>query len=237
MAKTSKVPFRVLHFADTHNNRLATAAVVEVVSASPEACVAFTGDLCTYGNPIADPRLNQLPNPRVWIVPGEHDLPAAEAFAALKGICWRTPFVETRSRVKVVGLDTTAGHLIDQQLSSLRSRDERKGYSYVLILCHNPPLDRHLRQLLVWLSPPSHQVPIVLCHGHVHHDSSFYARSYILNMDGSEINVSHVYSANTGRNREFIGAGNLIEFCEGGALRIEAVSRFSLPGGLPRANP
>jgi hypothetical protein len=216
-------PIRILHFSDTHNNRRATGAVIDLASALPDASIAFTGDICTYGNKTADPRLNSLVNLKVWIVPGEHDLPSTDSFRGLVHASWSTPFLEVCSTVKVIGLDTTAARTLDDQISTLRDNDGEGNCDGALVLGHNPLHDRHLHTIAQWLSPRGRPAPIVVCHGHVHHDPGLSARAYSQSVDGVEIHFSHVYSANTTRDGSLIGAANLIEFHTARPVKIHPV--------------
>lgn len=203
--------FQFLHFSDTHNNMRATEAVQSVASNYPDAYVAITGDVCTYANRVASPLLDELPHKRVWLVPGEHDLPVGECLAGLSKVQWRTPYAEEIESVKIIGLSTVEGIDLMWQLEEVSPPSPPSNLHAFVLLCHNPLSDRMRSRLMNSLIHDENNIPVILCHGHEHHERDFYSSFTTPTVNGVSVLISHVYSANNRNSREHIGAANVIE--------------------------
>lgn len=213
--------FQLLHFSDTHNNRRATGAMIEVAKRFPQAFIAVTGDICSSNNRSADPRIDGLPHPRVWIAPGNHDCPAHESMKHLTVARWRTPFVEVVGGMHVLCLTTAGPEVIEDDLSSVVEPGQGGEHRGSVVLCHHALDSRTITNLLRRLGHPSPSVPVILCHGH-EHPGDFYCRYKVRNIAGHSVHDSHVYSANT-RARGKLGGGHLIEVGDGGAVHVRWV--------------
>ena len=214
---------RVLHFSDTHNNRRATDAVIAIAGRYPDTHIAITGDICTYSNRVADSRLDRLPNPHVWIAPGEHDMPVSECFGQLQSVRWRTPIVEVVEDVLVVCLTTMNNGFVIDDISDVPTPSISAQLLASLFLCHHKLCDEEIYKLINWFSPLSRRTPIILCHGHNHGNPGLYAKHYLRVLNGVSLHVSHVYSANTSNRGQKIGTGNLIEVAANSIIIVQPV--------------
>jgi hypothetical protein len=216
--------FSLLHFSDTHNNSRATDALVEVANRYPTACVAITGDVCTYSNKNASTEFDNLPHRRVWLVPGDHDGPVEQCLGNLNRVRWQTPFADSESGALVVGLDTRDRDIrIFDQIALVRDSSPGPASTAAVVLAHHPLSPTVRSKLIAWMVPPPHKIPFLVCHGHVHADYSFYAEHCDEEVDGVRVCTSHVYSANVNHRRRNIGAANLIEVTASLKVRITAV--------------
>jgi calcineurin-like phosphoesterase family protein len=224
--------FQLLHFSDTHNNSRATNALLNVAERFPDAYIVITGDICSEVTPVADERLGQLPNPRVWIVPGNHDMsddmPVHERLGHLKSesVYWRTPFVDSVANVRVLGITTDGPGSVSDDLSTVPKASVSEELTASLLLCHHPITDERLSDLLSWLVPESQTVPLIVCHGHEHYDRAFFAKNYLKELGGVNVHVSKVYSANTNSNGSLLGAANLIDVKLNSNVEIKAVCQL-----------
>ena len=220
--------FQLLHFSDTHNNGRATNSVMNMAKRFPDAYIAITGDICSEVTPMADERLGQLPNPRVWIAPGNHDMPVHERLGHLKSemVYWRTPFVDSVANVRVLGITTDGPGSVSDDLSTVPKASVSEKLIASLLLCHHPITDERLSDLLSLLVPESQNVPLIVCHGHEHYDRAFFAKHYLKDLDEVNVHMSKVYSANTNSNGSLLGAANIIDVKLNSNVEIKAVCQL-----------
>ena len=214
--------FQLLHFSDNHNNGIATNSLLNMAKRYPDAYIAITVDICS-SKQVADDRLGQLPNPRVWIVPGDHDMPAQEKLGHLtsESVYWQTPYIDFVANIRVLGITTRGPCIVSDDLSSVPKASETEELTASLLLCHHPITDKILSDQLSWLVPKPQNVPLIVCYGHEHHIREFFAENYFKVLDGVDVYVSKVYSANVKYNRP--GAANLITVKSNSSVEIEPV--------------
>lgn len=216
---------QLLHFSDTHSNRRAIEAVARVAAKWKEACVAVTGDVCNGRWHNARPEFNELTNPRIWFVRGNHDEYPSDQFGHLSRVEWQTPYLADLQSCVLVGLDSERRDGVDLQLREI-VMPEQRAQQRVLIVLHHRPFSTSIKQAIIsWAKTcfPS-IVSIVLLHGHEHHHWDFFAEVIKEDFEGVRIITSHVYSANMGfRNGAVAGCANLFDIGNSGNILVETV--------------
>lgn len=213
---------QILHFSDTHDNQRSVEVLFCVASNWKHASVAITGDVCNYKK--ASSKYDELPNPNIWLVPGNHDIPISHRL----GLCrvrWQTPYLLEGSNSIAVGLNSEDVDGVEGQLGVLKeaAQDNDKR---VLIVLHHKPFHENLVKALVsrGLCAIPNLRSLVLLHGHDHHAKTFFAEWHTSELDGISVFTSNVYSANTWfGNYGLAGCANLITIHDSGEISNQTV--------------
>jgi predicted phosphodiesterase len=213
---------RLLHFSDLHGNRRAIEALTRVASRWIDAHVAITGDVCK-DNFIASPEYDTLQNPRVWLVPGNHDSPPPQRLGHLNRVEWQTPFIAELENCSVVGLDSESPDDVGKQLQSLERSSEGRE-NRLLIVLHHKPFDRKLKETILGWANESLPglVSVLLLHGHEHHVKGFFAEVSDDRLGNLAVVTSRVYSANRTVGDGILGCANLFSFGNDG-IKVQTV--------------
>lgn len=221
----------LLHFSDTHDNRLAVDAVINIAARWKEAFVAITGDVCSQISNRASPRYDELPNPKTLLVRGNHDPYPTVQFSHLTKVEWNAPYVtELSSRVILIGLDSernpgrTRCEEIHEQLNTVRIPGECIE-KRVLIVLHHQGYGLVKDIIIDWAKYHfSGLVSLVLLHGHQHGPADFFAEHSQEICRNVIVTISNVYSA----NRKYckgraLGCANLLIIRDSGSVVVEPV--------------
>jgi predicted phosphodiesterase len=215
---------QILHFSDTHDNQRAVEALLCVAANWKNACVAITGDVCSEVNKKASPKYNDLPNPDVWLVPGNHDTPIPSRLGHLNRVRWQTPYLVERSNSIVLGLNSEDIEGVEGQLRILDDGPKGSDEKVVIVLHHKPFNADLVEVLLSWACSASKIRSLVLLHGHEHPDETFFAEWSERKLDRVSILTSNLYSANTWFcHYGLAGCANLITIHDGGEVAIQTV--------------
>lgn len=90
---------QILHFSDVHNNQLAIKAVIRVAENWNQAFVVVTGDVCNGPLQVAHTGFNELSNPGVWFVRGNHDQDPKNQFEHLSRVKWHAPYLSVLKKI------------------------------------------------------------------------------------------------------------------------------------------
>jgi len=225
---------QILHFSDVHDNQRAIKAVIRIAEKWKEAFVVVTGDVCNGPLQVASSEFNELSNPGVWFVRGNHDEDPLTQFGHLPRVKWQTPYLIDLQGCLLIGLDSERSDDILIQLMEIMPKlieIMRKEYSRqrVLIFLHHRPFSSSIKQTIIswareWFKDV---VSIALLHGHEHHPRGFYADIIEEDYDSIHIIISNVYSANMNGNRELsqnvAGCANLLEIEPSGEISVVTV--------------
>jgi predicted phosphodiesterase len=214
---------QLLHFSDLHGNRRAIEALTRVAARWTDAYVAITGDVCR-DNFVARSEYDTLPNPRVWLVPGNHDSPAPRRLGHLNRVQWQAPFVAQLENCIIVGLDSESPDDADKQLQSLETSSEGQENNLLIVL-HHKPFDRELKEtILGWANESFRDLgSILLLHGHEHHMKSFFAEVSEDRLGNLAALTSRVYSANRTVGDGILGCANLLSIGNDGSIKVQTV--------------
>jgi len=215
---------QILHFSDTHDNQRAVEALLSVATNWKNASVAITGDVCSEVNKKASPTYDELPNPDVWLVPGNHDTPITSRLAHLNSVRWQTPYLVERSNLIVVGLNSEDVDGVERQLRVLEGV-QKGSENKVIVVLHHKPFDSDLVKALLSLAASARKVrSLVLLHGHEHPSKTFFAEWSEKRSHRIFILTSNVYSANTWFSHYGLaGCANLITIHDSGEVAIQTV--------------
>jgi predicted phosphodiesterase len=215
---------QILHFSDTHNNPRATAAVVRIAQKWNNAIITVTGDVCNGPNQIAHSMFNNLSNPHIFFVRGNHDQNPQIQFSNMPpAVKWQAPYRFNLKSCVLVGLDSEDNN-ISNQLLKIKPKSKHIQKKVLIILYHRPFSELLNREITSWANKylPG-IVSIALLHGHEHYKREFYAEFSEENLEGINIITSHVYSANTSINPIVIGCANLLELDNNGNVSIQTI--------------
>ena len=217
----------LLHFSDIHDNRRAVDAVCNVAAKWRGAYVAITGDVCQTDS-IASRRYDELPNPKIWLVRGNHDVLPKEQFGHLTRVQWQTPyFASLSNQIALIGLDSEQNFgdtRIEKQLQSIGVPDNAD-QKRALVVLHHQPYTVSKELILDWIKKNFPNIThIALLHGHQHHPPDFYAERSREHSGGVNILISNVYSANTKFcKKRTMGCANLFVIRDDGSMLVEPV--------------
>ncbi len=215
---------QILHFSDTHNNRRATSAVVRIAQKWTNSIVTVTGDVCNGPYQIAHSMFNNLSNPHIFFVRGNHDqIPQIQFFNMPPAVKWQAPYLVNLNSCVLVGLDSEKNN-ISNQLLKITPKSKRIQKKVLIILHHRPFSELLKREIISWANRYLPRiVSIALLHGHEHYIRDFYAEFSEENLEGINIITSHVYSANTSINPIVIGCANLLTLDNNGNVSIQTI--------------
>jgi hypothetical protein len=219
---------KFLHFSDTHNNQRAIAALARVAAAWADAHVCVTGDVCNCWWQDASTVFDQLTNPGVWLVRGNHDKEPYLQFGHLVHARWQAPYLASDiPGCVLVGFDSESRDGVEAQLSDLGTGPHADGKKTLIALHHRPYSESLKRTIGVWAANnfPSLST-VVLLHGHDHHRYGFFAEHEREELGGLRFVTSYVYSAQMGvrdGNLGIPGCANLITVESNGSVSVRTV--------------
>ena len=214
----------LLHFSDTHNNQRSTAAVIRLAQKWNNAIFAFTGDVCNGPYQIALPMFNNISNPHIFFVRGNHDqIPQIQFFNMPPAVKWQAPYLFNLKSCVLVGLDSE-DYNIPSQLLKITPKGRRIQKKILIILYHRPFSIQTKTEIISWASQYFPKiVSIALLHGHEHYKQEFFAEFSKELREGINIFTSHVYSANTRVNPIALGCANLLDLDSDGNISIQTI--------------
>lgn len=219
---------RLLHFSDTHNNQRAIAALARVAAVWADAHVCVTGDICNCWWQDASPVFDQLPNPGVWLVRGNHDKKPQLQFGRLTRARWQAPYlVSDFPGCVLVGLDSESRDGVENQLDGLAAEPGADEEKTVVVLHHRPYSEPVKRAIVTWARSNFTKLStVILLHGHDHHRSGFFAEHSSEEFGSTRFVTSYVYSAQMGvrdGNLGIPGCANLITVESDGVVTVRTV--------------
>lgn len=218
----------LLHFSDIHNNQVALEKVFLLCKAYKEYSVAITGDVCSTHSPFPYKKYDELPNPWIGLVPGNHDIKQLDDFARMKKARWETPyFSQLKDNVAIVGFNGETD-IIDYQMRNVKCRN--RGSQKALFVLHHRPYSQKVRKRVARWARENfpNLMSLILLHGHEHNNDAFFSDIQILKINGLNVFVSHVYSANVKHLKGMMaGCANLFIVQENGQVIF---SKVVIPG-------
>lgn len=203
---------RIIHFSDTHNHRESVTRLISLARRHDDwDVVAMTGDSASGVGPYAPPDLNDLPQPHLFSVPGNHD--QEDTFVHLTRWVTKAPWARAVKDAWFIGLHhETKWRGPDALARSLASLPDREPTRMVFLMHYPPNNMRSTLDALFQQAPlKGLTAPLLILHGHNHPgDFTGTWEPEVRLSCGRTASVSHVYSA-ARRNR---GAGHLITWRE-----------------------
>jgi predicted phosphodiesterase len=213
----------ILHFSDIHHNRRAVKAVWALCRHYVSDIVAITGDVCSVKNPRASDEFDYLPNPRVFLVPGNHDDDPQITFSHLRTAEWHTPLLDSLSNnVAILNLNSEQPD-INEQLYTARFKGNPAQTKCAIVSHHRPYSSELYEKLISRLKNlfPS-LISVIYLHGHAHHLEGFYSKLTSEQRQGIQITVSNVYSANVNVDEgKRVGCANRFLIDENGMVAFD----------------